>query len=173
MFKELSKAAKSGDAKPKHLNKLIAFCEEHKLKVHPAVRELAKTAAYHEGTDFEAEDFEDEDESGDLSEDESNLIKKTMRKIWNSEDFQEKLKLAIEPVELSTELAEETAIEMDHPEWLDDPDHEVWTLANEILDLSNENEGEEDENEFAEEDRMLERASRGGSYDGGGYGWSE
>ena len=138
LFKELSKAAKSGDAKPKHLNKLIEFCEEHKLNVPPTVHELAKTAAYGlfdgdprgTGTDLEAEDFLDEDDE----DEESNPIRKIMLRIYNSSDFQEKLNNEIEPTELSKELAEETAIEMDHPEWLDDPDHEVFDTAYEILE---------------------------------------
>ena len=139
LFKKLSEAAKSGETKPKHLNKLIEFCEEHKLKIHPAVRELAKTAAFGlfdgdprgTGTDLEAEDFLDEEDDED---EESNPIRKIMLRIYNSSDFQEKLNNEIEPTELSKELAEETAIEMDHPEWLDDPDHEVFDTAYEILE---------------------------------------
>lgn len=138
LFKKLSEAAKAGEARPKHLNRLIAFCEEHKLNVPPTVHELAKTAAYGlfdgnprgTGTDLEAEDFLDEDDE----DEESNPIRKIMLRIYNSSDFQEKLNNEIEPTELSKELAEETAIEMDHPEWLDDPDHEVFDTAYEILE---------------------------------------
>ena len=34
-----------------------------------------------------------------------------------------------------TKLAEIAALDHDHPEWLDDPDHEVWDLAVEVSDI--------------------------------------
>lgn len=33
-----------------------------------------------------------------------------------------------------TVLVEATAIELDHDEWLDDPDHEIWEIAIEVAE---------------------------------------
>jgi hypothetical protein len=43
--------------------------------------------------------------------------------------------LACDPDASATTLAESAAIVLGHDEWLDDPDHWIWDLAIETLDL--------------------------------------
>ena len=148
LFKKLSEAAKSGNAKPKHLNKLIAFCEEHKLTVPSDVHELAKTAGYHEGVDLEAEDFEDEMDDSPravvkISPKLEKIIVKTMlRLIYEDQSLRD------DP----TGLAEQTAEALDHDEWLDNSDHPVWTIAARI----DEYEAGEDEEDYDDEEELPE-----------------
>jgi len=33
-----------------------------------------------------------------------------------------------------TQMAEETSLDLNHPEWCDDPDHEVWEIVMEIAE---------------------------------------
>ena len=37
------------------------------------------------------------------------------------------------PLTTATQLAEYAALEQNHEEWLDDPDHEIWHLALEFV----------------------------------------
>jgi hypothetical protein len=151
LFEKLSEAAKSGNAKPKHLNKLIQFCEEHNLNVPKPVYELAKTAAYEldrdRGKDLEAEDFEDEMDDSPravvkISPKLEKIIVKTMlRLIYEDESLRNDL----------TGLVEQTAETLDHDDWLDKPDHPVWTIAARI----DEYEAGEDEDDYDEDEEDL------------------
>ena len=155
LFKKLSEAAKSGGAKPKHLNKLIQFCEEHKLNIPRPVYELAKTAAYeldrNRGKDLEAEDFEDEMDDSPravvkISPKLEKIIVKTMLGlIYEDESLRD------DPIG----LAEQTAEALDHDEWLDDSDHPVWTIAARIDEYeAGEEEDYDDEEDLPEEDPL-------------------